>query len=182
MNFAQVLRDSRQLGGLTQSQLSTRSGINQSVISAYERGRREPGAETFLMLIEAAGLDFIIRVPITNYQHPTLPDSAQTRALVKHRQAVLALAAQFNASNVRILAASLVVKLGPIATLTFWSTLDQTPDCSQLLLCKISSATYCISLSISAIPNHSNPMSNPQSRRMFIPYETKQQPSPQSSS
>ena len=102
MNFAQVLRDSRQLGGLTQSQLSTRSGINQSVISAYERGRREPGAETFLMLIEAAGLDFIIRVPITNYQHPTLPDSAQTRALVKHRQAVLALAAQFNASNVRI--------------------------------------------------------------------------------
>ena len=102
MNFAQVLRDSRQLGGLTQSQLSTRSGINQSVISAYERGRREPGAETFLMLIEAAGLDFIIRVPTNTYRHPTLPDSAQTRALVKHRQAVLALAAQFNASNVRI--------------------------------------------------------------------------------
>ena len=102
MNFARVLRDSRQLAGLTQSQLSTRSGINQSVISAYERGRREPGAETFLRLIEAAGLDFIIRVPVTNYQHPTLPDSAQTRALVKHRQAVLALAAQFNASNVRI--------------------------------------------------------------------------------
>ena len=72
------------------------------MISAYERGRREPGAETFLMLIEAAGLDFIIRVPITNYQHPTLPDSAQTRALVKHRQQILDLVAQYHASNVRI--------------------------------------------------------------------------------
>ena len=102
MNFAEVLRDARQLGGLTQAQLSTRSGVTQSVISAYERGRREPGAETFLMLIEAAGLDFIIRVPITNYQHPTLPDSAQTRALVKHRQQILDLVAQYHASNVRI--------------------------------------------------------------------------------
>jgi uncharacterized protein len=102
MNFAEVLRDARQLGGLTQAQLSTRSGATQSVISAYERGRREPGAETFLMLIEAAGLDFIIRVPITNYQHPTLPDSAQTRALVKHRQQILDLVAQYHASNVRI--------------------------------------------------------------------------------
>ena len=92
MNFAQVLRDSRQLGGLTQAQLSTRSGITQPVISAYERGRREPGAETFLMLIEAAGLDFIIRVPTNTYRHATLPDSAQTRALVK----------QHHASNVRI--------------------------------------------------------------------------------
>ena len=102
MNFAEVLRDARQLGGLTQAQLSTRSGVTQSVISAYERGRREPGAETFLMVIEAAGLDFIIRVPITNYQHPTLPDSAQTRALVKHRQQILDLVAQYHASNVRI--------------------------------------------------------------------------------
>ena len=102
MNFAEVLRDARQLGGLTQAQLSTRSGVTQSVISAYERGRREPGAETFLMIIEAAGLDFIIRVPITNYQHPTLPDSAQTRALVKHRQQILDLVAQYHASNVRI--------------------------------------------------------------------------------
>lgn len=102
MNFAQVLRDARQLGGLTQSQLSTRSGITQSVISAYERGRREPGAETFLMLIEAAGLDFIIRVPTNTYRHPTLPDSAQTRALVKHRQRILDLVAEHHASNVRI--------------------------------------------------------------------------------
>lgn len=102
MNFAQVLRDARQLGGLTQAQLSTRSGVTQSVISAYERGRREPGAETFLMLIEAAGLDFIIRVPTNSYQHPTLPDSAQTRALVKHRQRILDLVAEHHASNVRI--------------------------------------------------------------------------------
>ena len=70
MNFAQVLRDSRQLGGLTQSQLSTRSGINQSVISAYERGRREPGAETFLMLIEAAGLDREFELLSLLCQHP----------------------------------------------------------------------------------------------------------------
>ena len=102
MNFAQVLRDARQLGGLTQAQLSSRSGVTQSVISAYERGRREPGAETFLMLIEAAGLDFIIRVPTNSYQHPTLPDSAQTRSLVKHRQQILDLVAQYHASNVRI--------------------------------------------------------------------------------
>jgi predicted nucleotidyltransferase/DNA-binding XRE family transcriptional regulator len=102
MNFAHVLRDARQLGGLTQAQLSTRSGVTQSVISAFERGRREPGAETFLMLIEAAGLDFIIRVPTNSHQHPTLPDSAQTRALVKPRQQILDLVAEHHASNVRI--------------------------------------------------------------------------------
>lgn len=86
MNFAYVLRDARKLGGLTQAQLSARSGVTQSVISAYERGRREPGAETFLMLIKAADQDFIIRGPANSNQHPTMPDSAQTRVLVKHRR------------------------------------------------------------------------------------------------
>ena len=54
------------------------------------------------MLIEATGLDFIIRVPTNTYRHPTLPDSAQTQSLVKHRQQILDLVAQYHASNVRI--------------------------------------------------------------------------------
>ena len=35
-----LLRRARQDAGLTQSALSERSGVSQSVISAYEKGRR----------------------------------------------------------------------------------------------------------------------------------------------
>jgi transcriptional regulator with XRE-family HTH domain len=40
---------------LTQAEVARRTGVVTSVLSAYERGRREPGADTFLRIAEAIG-------------------------------------------------------------------------------------------------------------------------------
>jgi transcriptional regulator with XRE-family HTH domain len=42
---------------LTQAELAERAGIVPTVLSAYERGRREPGADTFLRIVAAAGFE-----------------------------------------------------------------------------------------------------------------------------
>jgi predicted nucleotidyltransferase/DNA-binding XRE family transcriptional regulator len=52
---ATLIRDARTAAGLTQAELAGRAGITQSVISAYEHGRREPSFATLQRLIAAAG-------------------------------------------------------------------------------------------------------------------------------
>ena len=52
---ATLIRDARAAASLTQAALAGRAGITQSVISAYEHGRREPSFATLQRLIAAAG-------------------------------------------------------------------------------------------------------------------------------
>ncbi|MDT0156538.1 helix-turn-helix domain-containing protein [Microbacterium sp. ARD32] len=53
---AELIRLARRESGLTQSALAQLTGIPQSVISAYEKGRREPSFGAVDQLISAAGL------------------------------------------------------------------------------------------------------------------------------
>ena len=55
MTAAEVLKDARLKAGLTQSDLSKKASITQSVISAYESGRRDPSLSTLNKLVSAAG-------------------------------------------------------------------------------------------------------------------------------
>lgn len=57
-----VLRDARRRAGLTQKELARRAGVAQSVISAYESGRRQPALPTLMALVRAAGLDLALTV------------------------------------------------------------------------------------------------------------------------
>lgn len=50
-----MLRQARRLAGLTQAELARRAEVTQSVISAYESGRREPALSTLQRLVEATG-------------------------------------------------------------------------------------------------------------------------------
>ena len=55
-----MLRTARARAGMTQRSLARRAGIPQSVLSAYENGRREPSARTFRELLRAAGADLAV--------------------------------------------------------------------------------------------------------------------------
>jgi transcriptional regulator with XRE-family HTH domain len=50
-----LLRRARRAAGLTQAELGRRSGVAKTAISMYETGSREPGADVFLSLLDAAG-------------------------------------------------------------------------------------------------------------------------------
>ncbi|MDA8071475.1 MAG: helix-turn-helix transcriptional regulator [Actinomycetota bacterium] len=53
-----MLRAARALSGLSQSELARRSGVPQPVISAYERGRRQPTLASLYKLVRETGVDF----------------------------------------------------------------------------------------------------------------------------
>ena len=53
---AELIRDARTHGGLTQSALAKLSGVPQNVISDYERGKREPSFRAVDLLLAAAGV------------------------------------------------------------------------------------------------------------------------------
>jgi len=53
---AELIRDARIRGGLTQSALAKLSGVPQNVISEYERGKREPSFRAVDLLLAAAGV------------------------------------------------------------------------------------------------------------------------------
>jgi transcriptional regulator with XRE-family HTH domain len=57
-----LLRLARRQTGLSQRQLAAQAGVPQSMIAAYEMGRREPTMPTLLKLINAAGLDLRLQL------------------------------------------------------------------------------------------------------------------------
>lgn len=50
-----LIRDSRLAAGMSQAELARRAGIPRSVMNVYEKGKREPSAEMFARLLNAAG-------------------------------------------------------------------------------------------------------------------------------
>jgi predicted nucleotidyltransferase/DNA-binding XRE family transcriptional regulator len=98
-DVAGLLREARTRAGLTQAELAQRAGVQQSVISVYEAGRRQPSVATLASLVAATGFDLDIRLR----RRPS--GLAQLRGplgrrLRRHRPAVLALAAT---QDVRVL-------------------------------------------------------------------------------
>jgi transcriptional regulator with XRE-family HTH domain len=53
-----MIKAARSSAGLTQAELGERAGVAQPVVSAYERGRRQPTLPVLWELIAAAGADF----------------------------------------------------------------------------------------------------------------------------
>jgi transcriptional regulator with XRE-family HTH domain len=54
---AALLQLARIKSGLSQGQLSERAGVPATMISAYERSRRQPTLPTLMRLVKAAGFD-----------------------------------------------------------------------------------------------------------------------------
>ena len=95
----EVLREARSRSRLTQSELARRAGLTQSVVSDYERGRREPSFSTLSRLVAASGLDLAVDLVEPAPRHPT---GALRELLGRHRDEVLAIVTAQGAGNVRV--------------------------------------------------------------------------------
>lgn len=102
MGAGALIRSRRLRAGLSQAELARRAGIAQSVVSAYETDRRDPGLSMLTKLIEATGHDLVMETrPATTFR-PGLPDSPLGRRLRRHRRAVIAEAARYGGHDVRV--------------------------------------------------------------------------------
>jgi uncharacterized protein len=87
---------------LSQTDLARRAGVAQSVISAYESDRREPGMAMLTKLIEATGHHLTLNVEPLPGRRLGLPDTRLGRRLRRHRRAVTDLAERRGLRNVRV--------------------------------------------------------------------------------
>jgi hypothetical protein len=82
--------------------VARRAGIAQSVVSAYESGRREPSVSTLERLVAATGHRMVIGLERDPAAPSGLPDTPLGRRLRQRRKAVLACATGHGATNVRV--------------------------------------------------------------------------------
>ena len=95
-----LLRQARTGAGLSQVELARRAGVTQSVISAYESGRRQPSLPTLVKLVEATGsrIEMIVQPPSGK-----LPLGGRLgRRLRSRRGEVARAAARYGVSNLRV--------------------------------------------------------------------------------
>ncbi|MHB1905389.1 MAG: helix-turn-helix domain-containing protein [Acidimicrobiales bacterium] len=97
-----LLRQARLGAGLSQTEVARRAHVAQSVISAYESGRREPSVSTLERLIRATGHRLVLDLERSSDCPPGLPDTPLGRRLRHHRRAILACAELHGANNVRV--------------------------------------------------------------------------------
>jgi uncharacterized protein len=96
-----LLRRARRSAGISQAELAFRASVAQSVISAYEAGRRQPSLPTLAKLIDAAGADLVVDI---QQQPPELrrlsgPVGRQVR---QKRRDLVAAAAAHDVTNLRV--------------------------------------------------------------------------------
>jgi len=97
-----VLRDARLRAHLSQTELARRAGVAQSVISAYEAGRREPSLATLTRMVNATGHTIKLDLEENEVAIRGIPDTPIGRRLRRNRSALLAVAARHGAKNIRV--------------------------------------------------------------------------------
>ena len=97
-----LLRQARVSARLSQTEVARRASVAQSVISAYESGRREPSVSMLARLIRATGHRLVLELERSSEYLPGLPDTPLGRRLRQRRHSILACAARHGASNVRV--------------------------------------------------------------------------------
>jgi transcriptional regulator with XRE-family HTH domain len=62
-----LIRQARRNAGLSQAELSRRSGISVPVLSAYENGRRQPSVAALARIVEACGQELALQPRLAPY-------------------------------------------------------------------------------------------------------------------
>lgn len=102
MEGAEVLRRARQAAQMSQPELARRAGVTQSVISAYESGKRAPSVPMLRKLVEATGHRLELELTRTDPTARGLPASVLARRVRHRRVALLEAAHNAAAQNLRI--------------------------------------------------------------------------------
>lgn len=125
MTAAALLRDARGRAQLSQSELARRAGVAQSVISAYESGRREPSLATLTRLVAATGHELAIEVVATPGHTLGLPDTPRGRRLRQRRRAIIRTAEARRARNVRVFGSVARGEDGPTSDIDLLVDVDE---------------------------------------------------------
>ena len=97
-----LLRQARISAQLSQTEVARRAMVAQSVVSAYESGRREPSVSMLERLIRATGHRLVLDLERSGDYPPGLPDTPLGRRLRQRRRSILVCAALHGAKNVRV--------------------------------------------------------------------------------
>ncbi len=74
-----ILREARLRAGLSQAELSERSGKDRAQIARWERDGVMPGFETLVALVQACGFD--LSLDLVTQEHEDLPALDETRKM-----------------------------------------------------------------------------------------------------
>lgn len=96
-----LLRQARKEAGMSQQDLAARAGVTQSVISAYESGRRQPAVPTLAALIDATGSELVIGLQRQPRRMGRLSGPVGRRVRRRRRDMVAAAAAH-DVRNLRV--------------------------------------------------------------------------------
>jgi predicted nucleotidyltransferase/DNA-binding XRE family transcriptional regulator len=96
---ATVLHEARRRAGLTQAELGRRAGVTQSVVSAYESGRRQPSLPVLLGLLRASG--HVLDASLVAAE-PAGLSGPLSRRVWQHRHRITAVAASHGVRRVRV--------------------------------------------------------------------------------
>lgn len=86
---------------MSQTELAVRAGVAQSVISAYEAGRRQPALSTLARLIEAAGYDLVVNIR-RKPRHLSRLSGPVGRKVRRKRRELVAAATAHDVTNLRV--------------------------------------------------------------------------------
>ena len=75
-----LIREARLRSGLTQAELATRLGTQQSVVARWETGAREPTLATVGRVVRAAGLELSVSITKADDDHDRLIGDALDRS------------------------------------------------------------------------------------------------------
>lgn len=96
-----LVRDTRRRAGVSQVELGRRAGVTQSVVSAYESGRRQPSLPTLERLVRAAGLELDVAVRVAAPPRTPAPGPLGER-LARSGARVAEIAGSYGLFNVRV--------------------------------------------------------------------------------
>jgi transcriptional regulator with XRE-family HTH domain len=99
---AALLQLARIKSGLSQGELSERAGVPATMISAYERDRRQPTVPTLMRLLKAAGFDLSMHLVPSDPHDDVLAELDSRRGPRERRRRDRQIEAWRNAQPVKV--------------------------------------------------------------------------------